>query len=169
MRLGLIPVGCAGIIAGQLVIESVADLHAQGAGKGDRRRHVETVDGDPAAEHVTHDAAVIGRGKTSPLRKVIPRTVEVILGACASHRGLSLVVAIDRFPAFQHSQAKAARKRDFPQGRTQPPVPVLHVELTAHVVSIALGVQDCIRNTMASRIFAPPLCMEAQWAGRSFW
>src|SRR5687768_9611484 len=59
VRLRLVPIRRARIIAGQLVGKAVPDLHAQGTRKGERRRHVKAIDGDPAAQYVTDNTAVI--------------------------------------------------------------------------------------------------------------
>ncbi len=65
VRFRLVPVGCAGVIAGQLVAKTVTDLHAQRMRERYRRRQVKTVHGDPAAEQVPNDASVI-RGRKLP-------------------------------------------------------------------------------------------------------
>src|SRR5512138_3780572 len=146
MRLGLIPVSGAGIVAVELIGEAVAQLHAQGAGKRDRRREIETISGHPAAQQIPYEAAMIRRSEASLLRQEIPGAVEVILHPRPMHRRLRLSIAMDRLPAFEHPQAVAAWKRHRFDGRTQPPFPVLHIEMTAGVMSAAFGVEDRIRD-----------------------
>src|SRR5215212_2690387 len=112
---------------------------------------------------------MIGSRKMALFWQIIPGTAEVILCPCAPHGRLRFSVAVDRLPAFQHAETKAARKRYGFQRWAKPPFSILHIEMASHVMTAALGVQDGVRNSRLCGILALPECMKAQGTRRTFW